>query len=226
MSLVSFTKSRCPDLADYLESCCTTPLQFEGEHPNGHSADNHRHLWALEWWADHHAWIDLEYRTEFVELIFERWRGRLKGLEPYRQAGYRFYLYEDLAPTVSAVAETPFGFAYDEEAATFVTSVRDVMALYLDRSWQANFDFGDWEVSQDKLLATVEAHSGSIGKPTAQALGLQVGKLRTLIEQMSLQHEVNVIRKRYKRRPAEFRDDEDMPYKFHIYETRLPAGYR
>ncbi|NNE24488.1 MAG: hypothetical protein HKN11_17950 [Rhizobiales bacterium] len=199
---------------------------FEGDHPNSHSAYNHIHLWALEWWADHHDWIDIDYRVEFVDLIFERWRGRLTGLWPYQEAGYRFYLYEALAPTVSVVAETPHGFAYDSETATLVSSPREIMSLYENRSWGANFSFDPWDVSRDKILATVEKKRGSIGKPTAQALGLQTGKLRILIEQMGLDSEVNDIRKRHKRRPAAFRAEEDMPYQFSVYEMRLPARYR
>lgn len=226
MSIASFTQSRCPELAEFLESCCSAPLAFEGEHPNYHSYLNHIHLWALEWWADHHGWIDLDYRVEFVDLIFERWRGRLTGLEPYRQDGYRLYLYEDLAPTISVVAETPYGFAYDAQGATFVNSTREIMSLYTDRSWSSNFDCEPWDVSHDKLLALVDKNRGSIGKPTAQALGLKTGKLRILIEQMGLEREINAIRKRCKRRPAAFRTEEDMPHRFHVYEQLLPAGYR
>ncbi len=225
MAISTFTSSRCPELADFLEGCCKTALTFEGDHPNEHSAQNHIHLWALEWWADHHAWIDLDYRVEFVEHIFERWRGRLKGLKPYRESGYRFYLYEDMAPTISVVAETPFGFAYDENSAIFVNGPRQIMSLYVERSWQDNFSCDPWQVTREKIIETIEKNNGSIGKPTAQALGLQVGKLRILIEQMGLERNVNAIRKQYKRRPAEFRPEKELPYRFHIFEQKLPAGY-
>lgn len=226
MSIQSFTKSRCPELADFLEHCCTVQLNFDGDCPNQHSAFNHIHLWSLEWWADHHAWIDLDYRVEFCKHIFERWRQRLKGLPPYREKGYRFYLYEDLAPTVSVVAETPSGFAYDESGATFVKHTRDIMSLYVNKSWQNNFSNAPWDVSQNKLLNTVDNHKGSISKPTAEALGIGVGKLRILIEQMGLEDEVNSLRKRYGRRPAKFRDPYELPFRYKIYELRLSAGYR
>lgn len=227
--VAEFTKSRCPELAQFLDECCLTPLAFEGDCPNAHSAHNHIHLWSLEWWADHHKWIDLDYRVAFVEHIFAAWRARLKGLPPYREAGYRFYLYEDLAPTVSVVAETPEGFPYPGEP-QYVSCRRDIMALYADRSWTANFRDGPqgspWEVSRQRILDTIAGNAGSIGKPSATALGLKTGRLRTLIEQMMLDREVNAIRKRFKRRPANFREDEDPPHRYRIYEKRLPARYR
>lgn len=225
MDLPEFTRSRSQELADFLEECCVQPLSFEGEHPNGHSAHNHIHLFELERCADHHAWIDLDYRTRFVEHIFARWRGRLKGLPPYREAGYRFYLYEDLAPTLSVVAETPYGFPYPGEP-TFVDRPRDIMALYLERSWADNFDFEPWQFSHEIVLEAIEANKGSISKPSAETLGLKVGQLRTLIEQMGLDRRVNTIRKRFKRRPAKFREEEELPFRYHCYEMRLPAGYR
>lgn len=221
----TFTQQRCPELAAFLEACSTTPLAFEGDHPIAHSGDNHIHLWALEYWADHHAWIDLEYRVEFAEQILTRWRGRLRGLPPYRNAGFRLYLYEDLAPTVSIVAETTYGFPYGGEP-SMVDTVRDVMALYVGRSWRDNFDFAPWEVEPGRILATVEQHSGSISKPTANALGMQVGKLRILIEQMGIDIQINDIRKRFRRRPAKFRSEEDLPHRYRIYEQRLPAAFR
>lgn len=225
LKLHSFTAKRCPELAAFLESCCSQPLSFEGDCPNYHSYLNHIHLWALEYWADRHAWIDLTYRTAFVELIFQRWRGRLKGLEPYRNSGYRFYLYEWMAPTVSVVAETPSGFPYPGKP-IFVKSPRDVMRLFIDRSWAQNFDSEPWQIPRDKVLRVIETNSGSISKPSADALGLRVGALRTLIEQMGLDRQVNAIRKQFKRRPARFRVEPDPEFEFACYELRLPANYR
>jgi hypothetical protein len=225
MSIENFTRTRCPELADFLAGCCIQPLAFEGAYPLMHSSHNHTHLWALEYWADHHAWIDLDYRVAFVRFIFERWRGRLKGLEPYRQSGYRLYLYEDMAPTISVVADTPYGFPYGGTP-HFVKDVREIMALYVGRSWRQNFSGEPWELKADHILAAVEQHSGSISKPTATALGVPVGKLRILIEQMGLENRVNAIRKKFKRRPAAFRADAPFDHRFKIYEQRLPAGYR
>lgn len=225
MEIVEFTRARSPELADCLEACCLFPLSFEGEDPNHHSSANHIHLWQLEQFADHFSWIDLDYRTWFVQHIFTRWRGRLKGLPPYQNAGYRIYLYEDLAPTVSVVAETSVGFPYPVEA-TFVDSPRDIMALYVGRSWRANFSAEPWPLSPKKVLETIEANQGSVSKPSADGLGLKVGQLRILIEQMGLENRVNAIRKRFKRRPANFREEKTIPNRHHFYELRLPAGYR
>ena len=225
MSLPAFTATRCPELAEFLEFCCAQPLSFEGDDPNYHAYLTPIHLWALEYWADHHAWIDLDYRVAFVELIFQRWRGRLKGREPYRQAGYRMYLYEWLSPTISVVAETPGGFPYPGQP-IFVGKPRDVMALFVDRSWAANFESEPWKIPREKILQVIKANKGSISKPSAAVLGLKVGALRILIEQMGLDDEVNSIRKTFKRRPAAFRVEPEPELTYHYYESRLPAGYR
>lgn len=224
-TLLSETRSRCPDLGEFLEGVCAQPFNFEGPEAIVHSSYNHTHLWALEWWAEHHQWIDLSYRVAFVERIFEHWKARLKGLAPYRVGGYRLYLYQDLAPTVSVVAETPQGCPYGGDL-KFVSDVRNVMEPYVKRRWSENFTSFDWPASHNTVLAEVEKHSGSISKPTAEALGVSVGQLRTLIEQMGLEVQVNKIRKRYKRRPALFRDELELETELLIYERRLPAGYR
>lgn len=223
MSLYDTTKQRCPELAAFLEDCCAAPLSFDGAHPILHSSRNHIHLWALEYWADHHDWIDLDYRLEFVSEIFKRWRGRLKGLPPYRDGGYRLYLYEDMAPTISVVANTAFGFPYPGTP-SFVDQRSGIMGLYLDRSWRAHFEAAPFEITPKTVLDQIEKSKGSISKPTAEGLGVKVGALRTLIEQMGLQSQVNDIRKRYKRRPAQFRH-EDYFHRYAIHEQMLPAGY-
>lgn len=224
MSLVSDTRKRCPELADFLEACCQSPLSFDDPFPIMHSANNHIHLWALEWWADHHAWIDLDYRVDFVAEIFKQWRGRLKGLPPYREDGYLVYLYEDMAPTVSVVAATPEGCPYGR-AHNFTQSTRKVLAPYADRSWQDNFECLPWEVDRDRILKVIEKNAGSISKPSADALGLSVARLRILIEQMGLETQVNNLRKRYKRRPAKFREEDMIDHPRLMYEAHWPAGY-
>lgn len=224
-TLLVQTRSSCPELAGFLEAVCEQPFNFEGPHPNDHSYHNHTHLWALEWWADRHAWIDLAYRCAFAEEIFARWMARLRGFAPYHAAGYRLYLYQDLAPTVSVVAETPQGCPYDA-GLKFVPSVRDVMQSYVGRSWSENFSSNSRCLTADDILEQVEAHQGSIGKPTANALGLSVARLRILIERMGLDRDVNRLRKHFRRRPANFRDELDIPFNALIYERRLPPGYR
>lgn len=224
MSLAAETRKRCPELADFLEFCCRAELSFDEPEPIQHSAFNHIHLWALEWWADHHAWIDLDYRADFVAEIFRHWRGRLKGLPPYQNDGYRVYLYQDMAPTVSVVAAMQAGCPYGHHH-TFVASPRDVLARYVDKSWQDNFTCDPWEVDRGHVLKVIEKHNGSISKPSAGALGLNVGALRILIEQMGLEREVNRLRKHFKRRPAIFREEDYRDTPMHIYEAHWPAGY-
>jgi hypothetical protein len=226
MTLFATTRARCPELADFLEGCCMKRLGFEGDEPNYHSARNHIHLWALEYWAERHPWIDLAYRLEFVEEIFWQWRTQLRGLPPYRSAGYRLYLYEDLAPTVSVVAETPTGFPFEGSPVEFVARPAEVMRLYLCQSWSGNFKFAPWPMPEERILSAIEAHAGSIGAPTANALGVGVGELRQIIEAMGLDQKVNALRKRFCRRPAQFRPEMDISTTRKLYERRLPAGFR
>lgn len=90
VSIFDWTQNKCPKLAEFFEGCCNAPLTFEGDQPIRRSSHNHIHLWALEWWTDHHPWIDLEYRVEFIEKIFRHWRGRLKGIALYQNRGNGF----------------------------------------------------------------------------------------------------------------------------------------
>ena len=204
---------------------CEQPFRFDGDDPNRHSADNHRHLWALEYWADRHGWIDLAFRSRVAEAILAGWRRRLTGYAPYRAAGYRLYLYEDLAPTVSVVAETPTGFPYPCTP-VFVDGPREIMARHAGRSWSALFACAGPTLRPADILAAVERHAGSIGVPTARALGLRPGDLRKLIEQMDLAAQVNALRKRHRRRPARFRADPLSRDTVRMLELRLPPGYR
>jgi len=221
---IAETRHRCPELWGFLEAVAEGPLTFEGPYAIDHSAANHVHLWALEWWSDHHAWIDTDYRTAFAATILERWRSRLKGLAPYHTTGYRLYLYEDLAPTVSVVAETAQGCPYGGHL-SFVSSVRDVMVSYAGRRWSANFTDDRGAITPERVLAVIEREAGSIGAPSANALGVKVGMLRRVIEQLDIECEVNAIRKRYKRRPAQFNAVGSLGGTFRVYEERLPPGY-
>ncbi len=222
MELRHFTQSRCPELAGFLEQCCEAPLRFDDEHPLMHSAANHLHLWALEYWADHHAWIDTAYRVRFADIILERWRARLKGMAPYQQRGYRLYLYADLAPTLSVVAETDFGCPYGL-AESFEPELAGVMRPFEKQSWAEHFGGVDTAPTSQAVLKAIQRHSGAISKPTAQALGMQVGHLRRFIEWFELGDEVNALRKRYRRRPVQFRQEVAAPML--IWQQCLPAGY-
>ncbi|GAJ02607.1 unnamed protein product, partial [marine sediment metagenome] len=225
MDVLKYTQTRCPELAGFLAATASASFNFDGDHPLDHSSYNHTHLWALEYWADHHQWIDLEYRINFVNYIFDCWRKNLRGYPSYKTRGYRVYLYEDLAPTVSVVAETRIGFPYDQEPA-FVTSVRDVMALYVGRSWRDNWSDDGWAINPDTILKTIERKKGSIGKPAADALGIKVGELRKLIVNTGIDYQANKIRKKYKRRPADFSNEPDYDTTWTVFERRLPRGYK
>lgn len=106
-----------------------------------------------------------------------------EGLPPYRAGGYRMYLYQDVATTVSVVAETPEGCPYGGNL-EFFSSIREVMSIYVDRKWSDVFPSLDWPHSDERILTEIEKQSGSISRPTAEALGVSVGQLRKLIEQI------------------------------------------
>lgn len=223
LEILAALQGRAPYLADDLARVADQPLRFDGDCPNSHSAFNHRALYGLEAAARQHGWIDTGFRTRFVEAVLNRWQARLKGMAPYQAHGYRLYVYEGMVITVSAVAETDKRFPYPG-APKFVDHPRDVARRYEAGS---GFDLvSTLPVTSDALIKAVEKHHGSISKPTANSLGLQVGELRKCIECYDLQDQVNRIRKQHKRRPAQFRSAEQMPdHSYLIYERRLPAGY-
>jgi hypothetical protein len=219
--ILRYTRERSPELAESLIQVSAWPLRFEGDDPLFHSYENHVHLHGLGCITDPQSWIDTTYKVEFIKYILEQWRLRLKGLSPYRNRGYRLYVYEDVYPTVSVVAETDVGFPYRHRQAVFVPNIIDVVRLYeVDDSRRI-----DTGISGRKILEAVERHKGSIGKPTANALGIQVGKLRTLITEMFLYGAVNKIRKKYGRRPADFSNEPKDSYVWHVFERVLPANY-
>ena len=226
MDFIDYTRSRSPELAEYIHGVAQTPLAFDGSDPIEHSSHNHIHLWKLEYLSDTCSWIDVDYRLECVNHVLEQWRRRLKGLSPYAQRGYRLYVYEDLAPTISAVAETDIGFPYTHAQPVFVQTIRDVLKLYEKRSWKEHFTCDDWEISEKRLLYAVHKNNGSISKPTAEKLGIPVGKLRSLITNMGLSSQVNSVRKKFRRRPADFSNEIVHTDCWHVFERVLPAGYR
>lgn len=226
MEVLKYTRRRCPELAEYLESVAATPFCFEGTDPLRHSSHNHVHLWKIESLADSCDWIDVNYRVEAVSFLLEQWRRRLKGLPPYRQSGYRMYLYEDLAPTISVVVQTQIGFPYSHRSPIFVDRIRDILTLYEGRSWKQHFAESEWEISTKRILSVVKKNGGSISRPTASQLGLPVGKLRTLVINMGLDNQVNLIRKQFKRRPADFTNEFVFSEGWHVFERILQPQFR
>lgn len=221
--LVAELRGRDPELAAYLVAVAEKPLRFEGGSANAHSAYNHEHLFGLEAAAARHGWVDTGLRTRFAEAVLDHWQARLKGMAPYQAQGYRLYVYEAMVMTVSVVAETAEGFPYPG-LPKHVSHPREVARRYAKES---GFDLvSTAPVSPEDILKTVARNNGSISKPTAQALGVQVGELRKWIEWLGLGDQVNALRKRHKRRPAQFRGEEHLPeHSYVIYERRLPAGY-
>jgi hypothetical protein len=209
------------ELADYLEEIAEQPLDFRDTHPNGHSARNHQHLWMLEYAADRDPKIDLTFRCLAVRHILNRWRDRLPTYEPYQRDGFRLYLYEDMAPTVSIVAETKEGFPYQGCADfTFVEDIEDVLRLYIDAPWSARFKGSG--PKPDQVLKAIERAEGSLSG-AARALAIPLPEFRRIIEIFSIVREANTIRKRHTRRPATFADVEYMLPRTRIWEYRLPG---
>lgn len=205
------------ELADYIEDIAEQPLEFRGAHAIAHSAANHRHLWMIEARAEHDRRIDLAFRVRAVSYILHRWRDRLPTYAPSQSAGFRMYLYEDIAPTVSVVAETGAGCHYGGEL-TFVDRIEDVLAPFAGRSWTANFR-ASWP-EPEVVLSVIGKNSGSLRR-SSQALGVGLAELRRLIECYDLAGEVNAVRKSMQRRPARFGDQDGMLPKLRIWEQRI-----
>lgn len=211
------------ELADYLEDIAEQPLDFRDAHPNGHSKCNHRHLWLLEYAADRDTAIDLPFRVAAVTYILNRWRDRLPGFEPYQRDGFRIYLYEDMAPTVSIVAETKDGFPYQGCADfTFVDDIARVLRPYLDMPWKYRFKASG--PKPETLFKELKRAEGSLTN-AAKALGMPLAVLRRTIETYGIAKDVNKIRKHHNRRPAQFDDSDWRLSHTLIWEHRLPARF-
>lgn len=206
------------DLAHYIEAIAEQQLRFRGQHAIAHSAHNHQHLWMIEWSADKDRAIDAAFRVAATSFILNRWRDRLAGYSPDK--GFRLYVYEDMAPTVSVVAETGEGCPYGGDL-TFVPRIEDVLALYSKRSWMAKFHDGGPE--PNAILTALARHAGSLRR-SAQRLGLGVAELRSIVERYGLAQDVNAIRKHHKRRPAQFADTDRRLPRVKIWEWKVGAG--
>ncbi len=205
-------------MAVYLDDIAEQPLSFRGPHAIAHSAENHRHLWAVEWYADKDASIGTAFRAAAVSFILYRWRDRLAAHTPTHGRGFRLYLYEDMAPTVSVVAETGEGCPYGGDL-RFVERIDEVLAPYATISWSSRFH-GSSALTPDAILKAARHERGSLGS-TARALRMSVGKLRIAIENYGLADDFNAIRKHNKRRPARFRDTDTMLPRLRIWEYKV-----
>jgi hypothetical protein len=204
------------EFADYISAIAESELRFQGEHPIEHSRYNHVHLFGLERCARENPRIDLKLKMQAVEYIFARWQVRLKSYQPHTQQGFRMYLYEDFAPTISVVAETQFGFPYGRQP-VFVGSPMEILEIYENRDWN---DFLQ-PSEETAVLFAIEKSQGSIGTRAAQLIGLRAVELRKYIEWFELGYQVNVIRKQFHRRPAKFLSYEDRFARFKCYELRV-----
>jgi hypothetical protein len=211
-------------LSEYVECVAEQSLSFQGDDPFCHSRANHVHLWKIEWLADDYPQIDLSIRRQAIEYIFERWRVRLKSFRPHREHGYRMFVYEDAAPTVSVVAETQYGFPYGGEP-QFATDMTEVLLPYTKRSWKARFSADAFFKPKDEIdiLDAIERARGSLGTRAAQLLGTNVAELRKRIAWLEIGTQVNGIRKRFHRRPAKFVQYEELSHRYKVFEIRLPS---
>lgn len=215
-------RRRMPEVADYVADVAEAALRFDGPQPLDHSRWNHEHLWLIEYAADRHAGIDLAFRCAAIRYILGRWRVRLKGYAPYRAQGYRLYVYGDMAPTLSVVAETPVGCPYGN-GLDFAATIEAVVRPYVGLSWAARFT-SDGGIDPKRVVDAMEHHAGSLRR-TAAALSMPVAELRRCIEQWDIAADINRMRKRHRRRPAAFVDSYLRAPPLLIWEERLPALY-
>lgn len=211
-------RRRHRDLADYIDGIAEQPLSFRGPHAIAHSADNHRHLWAIEWWADKDDNLDLAFRGHAVSHILHRWRNRLTGHSPTHGYGFRLYLYEDMAPTVSVVAETGEGCPYGGDL-IFVDRIGDVLKPYATRPWSSLFS-GSAMPSPEAILKAARRERGAL-RSTSKTVGVSLADLRRTIENYGLAADINAIRKHHKRLPAQLRDIDTMLPRLRVWEYRI-----
>lgn len=214
-------RRRLPDIARFIEEMSEIDLRFRGPEPLDHSRDNHVHLWAIEYAADSHREIDLAFRCAAIRHILARWTARLKGHAPYTTQGYRLYVYGDMAPTLSVVAETPRGCPYGE--VKLAPDIETVVRPYAGQSWSARFR-PTAGLGPDRLLAAIDKEKGSLGA-TARRLGWSLAALRRDIERWEIAADVNRLRKRHGRRPARFADPIYLVPDTLFWERRLPPRY-
>jgi hypothetical protein len=212
---------RLPEIARFIEEMSEIELRFRGPEPLDHSRDNHVHLWAIEHAADSHREIDLAFRCAAIRHIFARWTARLKAYAPYTAQGYRLYVYGDMAPTLSVVAETPRGCPYGEVKQ--VDDIETVVRPYVGQSWAARFE-PVAGLGPERLLAAIDREHGSLGA-TARHLGWSVAALRRDVERWEIGPDVNRLRKRHGRRPARFADPLYRVPDTLFWEQRLPPRY-
>jgi hypothetical protein len=210
-----------PEVVRFVEETGEIDLHFRGPEPLDHSRDNHVHLWAIEYAADSHREIDLAFRCAAIRHILARWTARLRGFAPYATQGYRLYVYGDMAPTLSVVAETPRGCPYGDVKR--VADIETVVRPYVGQSWAARFETVGG-LGPDRLLTAIDKEKGSLGA-TARRLGWPLAALRRDIEAWQIGPDVNRLRKRHRRRPARFADPAYRLPDTLFWEQRLPPRY-
>lgn len=220
MDFLSKTRRFCPELAEEIHAIAEKSFTFASEHPSVNSQFNSEYLWLAEHRADRFKQINLRYRVEMVQHIIERWKQNLRGYRPYQDSGYRIHMWRSLGPKIS-VAQ------YQEEQGTdigveLIESLERFLRPFAQRSWGDLFSGSPIDLSE--VLRTVERMRGSIGKPTAERLGMTRGELRKLIEQVDLVDDVNRIRKHFKRRPAAL-NPFPVPRRLPMHEIILPPRY-
>jgi hypothetical protein len=214
MDMLSETRARNAELADHLAFVMDAPLPplDRGPWPLRFP------LWKLEFFADHSDWINEAYRCRVATALLDHWRERLNQKPP---GAWRLIFYEDVSPTL-AICPASAGLDVVGGTAISVSDPGDVMRAFLGRRWEM---LGSSTVTlpcPDQILAEIAAHQGSLGRDTAQALGLKPGHLRFLIEQEGLKESVNHIRCTFGQPAEKFRQADrtaTMPYR--IYEDPI-----
>jgi len=205
--LITQARRISPELARYINEVAEGGLMFREPYPLDHSRYNHVHLGGFERWVARDSRVNLNFRCQAVNFIISRWKHRLQGYHHWQRRGFTFYLYSDWAPTLTVVARTDEYLMFDDSC-TFLPTIREILRPYADPDAHRTWAYWSYVSGSDpirEILKAVEDNHGSISTPTANALGISVGALRTEIEGLDLEEQVNAIRKRYHRRPARFR---------------------
>ncbi len=209
------------DLAGFVSDVAERDFRFYREPKDGCSETSYNKevLWMPEALGRQDTRIDLNLRCDIVEFIIDRWKTRLRSYEPFGTYGFLVYVYRVVAPNISVLAGWP-----ENESHWIVKGpsfpLREVL-LPLSKGYFAHFFEHQSALRPRDILKTIERAKGSISTATARQLGISGGELRQQIECWDICEDVNSIRKRFRRRPAQFDPGFERPYE--MFTVRVGA---
>lgn len=221
-SVVERAARIAPELANWLKGLAAHPLCFEGDTPLDQISKNYVRLWLTEFFAEEGDAVDLDFRVAATEWLIGCWSRRARP--EVGSACLCFYVYDDLAPTLTVATESPKGFPFRSQER--VDSLEELLQPFCRRHWSELW--GSAGVTSRRIYQAVEAAHGDIGRLVAQRLGLETGRLRRAIEWFGLGDEVNRIRTLHQRPVLRFRSLQSQASlysdRWRIYELKVTSS--